>query len=241
MSFCFKFAWVGVASAALICAASVPESIPSRVTSIVRADPRSGRLVRSVVVSPRLIRSKVIRGVVPGPAASSSSNSATTDLGGMVETAAEKYNLDPLLVHSVIEVESNYNPWAVSNKGALGLMQLIPSTARRFGVRNVFDPRDNIEGGVRYLKYLSALFPSDLRLVLAAYNAGEGAVARHNDIPRYPETEQYVYRVGKAYGKRRAAARKTERVVLPSSPAAPANRPVEVYLDAEGRLNLRTR
>jgi len=85
-------------------------------------------------------------------------------------------------------VESNYNPYAVSPKGALGIMQLIPATARRFGVLDVFDPVDNIEGGARYLKYLLELFNGDYPLALAAYNAGENAVTRYGAVPPYPET-----------------------------------------------------
>ncbi len=233
MRVCFTYACLAAAAAGLGIAASLPQSSSAMVTSVVRADPRTGRLIRSVVVSP---------GFIPPHGAHETAPPPVTNLGKMVQKAAEKYDLDPLLIHSVIEVESNYNPFAVSGKGALGLMQLVPSTAHRFGVRHPFDPQDNINGGVRYLKYLSTIFPSDLRLVLAAYNAGEGAVARHNDIPRYPETEQYVYRVGKAYGKRRRAARNSQRVAIPPSPGAPdQTRPVEFYLDAEGRLNLRTR
>ncbi len=112
----------------------------------------------------------------------------------------------------MIQVESNYNPYAVSPKGAQGLMQLMPETARRFGVRNTFDIKENIEGGVRYLKYLGTLFPEDPRLTIAAYNAGEGAVWKYgNSIPPYRETEQYVDRVGKRYGQARRAAEKKEK------------------------------
>jgi soluble lytic murein transglycosylase-like protein len=95
----------------------------------------------------------------------------------------------------MIQVESNYNPRAVSPKGARGLMQLMPETASRYGVRSIFDPRENIDGGVRYLKDLLALFNSDLRLAIAAYNAGENAVQRFNGIPRYTETQNYVKKV----------------------------------------------
>ncbi|MCC7498192.1 MAG: lytic transglycosylase domain-containing protein [Bryobacterales bacterium] len=233
MGICFNIARITAGAAGLVMAASVPQSSPALVTSIVRVDSHSGRLVRGVVVSPGFIPRRSRAKAVPP---------ATTEVGKMIEQAAERYDLDPLLVHSVIEVESNYNPFAVSGKGALGLMQLIPSTARRFGVRNPFDPKENIGGGVRYLKYLSTIYSSDLRLVLAAYNAGEGAVARYNGIPHYPETEQYVYRVGKAYGKRRRAVRMAGRTEMPpAAGTAEAARPVEMSIDAQGRLNLRTR
>jgi len=116
--------------------------------------------------------------------------------------------VDPLLVDSVIRVESNYNPLAVSPKGAEGLMQLIPATARRFGVTNSFDVKENIEAGVTYLKYLLDMFGDD-RLAVAAYNAGESAVMRYGDVPPYRETMNYVSRVGKAWARR--ASRRPRR------------------------------
>jgi soluble lytic murein transglycosylase-like protein len=168
----------------------------------------------------------------------------------IVETTARKYDVDPLLVHSVIQVESSYNPYAISPKGAQGLMQLMPGTARRFGVDNSFDVRDNIEGGVRYLQYLQSLFPQDLRLVIAAYNAGEGAVWKYNNrIPPYRETEEYVYRVGKKYGEAKrsaerqagvnAAAVERAQAVQPET-ADPAYTPLEYFVDGEGRVHMRT-
>jgi soluble lytic murein transglycosylase-like protein len=122
----------------------------------------------------------------------------------------------------VIKVESNYNPNAVSSKGALGLMQLIPSTARRFGVDHVFDPVENIQGGARYLKYLVDLYGADnYPLVLAAYNAGEAAVAKYNGIPPFPETQNYVIQVKNTLEKLAAAA-KAKRAPLPAVQTAPA-------------------
>ncbi|MBI1898168.1 MAG: lytic transglycosylase domain-containing protein [Acidobacteria bacterium] len=212
-----------------------------RVTSVVRADVRSGRLIRAIVVPARVVSS--VAAEQSGAQAGSNALVAEGAIGEVVEQTARKYDLDPLLVHSVIQVESNYNPYAISHKGAEGLMQLIPGTARRFGVRNSFDIRQNIEGGVRYLKYLSGLFPNDLRLALAAYNAGEAAVTKYgNSIPPYPETEQYVYKVGKRYGSltRASGPARTTTPAEPAKPAAPEHRPVLSYLDAEGRLHLRT-
>lgn len=123
----------------------------------------------------------------------------------IIERYAAKYNVDPTLVRAVIQVESDFNPATISHKGARGLMQLMPATAKRFGVTQVHDPDQNIHGGVKYLAYLTRLFPSDLPRALAAYNAGEGAVLRHGGIPPYDETQTYVKRAmtvyhGRPYG-----------------------------------------
>ena len=111
-----------------------------------------------------------------------------------IQRIAKKYRLDPALIHAVISAESGYNPNAVSSKGAIGLMQLMPATARRFGV-DPYNPVANITGGARYLRLLLNRF-KNISLVLAAYNAGEGAVKRYrNTIPPYPETRRFVVRV----------------------------------------------
>jgi soluble lytic murein transglycosylase-like protein len=114
---------------------------------------------------------------------------------GYVTQAAALYQIPEDLIRAVIMVESGYNPRAVSKADARGLMQLVPSTASRMLVDDVFDPRQNIFGGVRYLRVLANLFNGDLFLTLAAYNAGEGAVAKFGGIPPYPETQSYVARV----------------------------------------------
>ncbi|HQP25997.1 MAG TPA: lytic transglycosylase domain-containing protein [Smithellaceae bacterium] len=114
----------------------------------------------------------------------------------MITSAAEKHRLDVALIKAVIKAESNFNPMAVSCAGAMGLMQLMPGTAVDLNVTDAFHPRDNIDGGARYLRYLLDLYDENINLALAAYNAGEGAVAKyHNRIPPYPETKQYVRRV----------------------------------------------
>ncbi len=114
----------------------------------------------------------------------------------LITRASEKYNVDSALVKAVIKAESNFNHQAVSPKGARGLMQLMPATANSLQVRDSFHPENNIEGGVRYLRYLLNLFKGNLSLALAAYNAGEAAVARHHyNIPPYRETQTYVRRV----------------------------------------------
>ncbi|MBL8386252.1 MAG: lytic transglycosylase domain-containing protein [Burkholderiales bacterium] len=119
---------------------------------------------------------------------------------GLVAEFARKNRLEPALVKAVIAVESAYEPAAVSPKGAVGLMQLIPGTAARYGVRRSTDPRENIEGGTRYLRDLIDMFNGDLRLALAGYNAGEGAVQRYgNAIPPFPETQAYVKLVMQFY------------------------------------------
>lgn len=112
---------------------------------------------------------------------------------------ARDYGVDPVLVKAVIQVESGYNPWAVSNKGARGLMQLMPDTAKRFKVTEIHDPEQNVRGGVQYLSVLLRLFEGDLKRALAGYNAGENAVLRHGGIPPYAETELYVRKVFSVY------------------------------------------
>ncbi|MDH3599430.1 MAG: lytic transglycosylase domain-containing protein [Candidatus Tectomicrobia bacterium] len=118
----------------------------------------------------------------------------------LVYPLAQQYDIDADLVRAIIAVESNFDAWAVSVAGAQGLMQLMPETATRYQVRQAFDPRANIEGGIRYLKDLWQRFGGDVPRVLAAYNAGEGAVERFGGIPPYPETRRYVDRVLALYG-----------------------------------------
>jgi len=117
-----------------------------------------------------------------------------------IDAAAKRHNVDANLVRAVIQVESNYNPRAVSRKGAMGLMQLMPSTARQLKVANPFDPNQNIDGGVRHLKLLLDNYGGDVQLSLAAYNAGSGAVARSGGVPPYSETRGYVKKITKLYG-----------------------------------------
>ena len=122
-----------------------------------------------------------------------------------IEQIARTYGLDSKLIHAVISAESAYDPAAVSDKGAMGLMQLMPDTARRFGVADPFDPTANMHGGARYLRWLMDRFQNNLNLVLAAYNAGEGAVERYgNAIPPYAETRTYVARVLDYYNSSRS-------------------------------------
>lgn len=113
----------------------------------------------------------------------------------IIEEFSKKYNVDFALIKAMIRAESGFNPLAVSRKGAKGLMQLMPETALRMNVVNVFNPRENIDGGVRYFRYLLSLFNNDLRLSLAAYNAGENVVSELKTIPPYRETIDYVRKV----------------------------------------------
>jgi len=117
----------------------------------------------------------------------------------LISEVARKHGVDFALVKAMIRAESGFNPYAVSRKGARGLMQLMPETALRLNVSNSFNPRENIEGGVRYFKYLLSLFKNDLRLSLAAYNAGENLVSQLGSIPPYRETVDYVQRVMSFY------------------------------------------
>jgi soluble lytic murein transglycosylase-like protein len=121
------------------------------------------------------------------------------DIDSAIEQAAARHNVDPNLVRAVVKVESNFNPNALSRKGAMGLMQLMPSTAKQLKVQNPFDPQQNVDAGVRHLKQLLESYGGDVRLTLAAYNAGAGAVARSSGVPHYAETQNYVRRITNLY------------------------------------------
>jgi hypothetical protein len=146
----------------------------------------------------------------------------------MIQQFSTEHGVDPELVKAVAKVESNFNPYAVSYKGAHGIMQLIPRTARRFGVKNVYDPKQNIEGGIKYLKFLSQMFPENLPHVLAAYNAGENAVLKFGGVPPYRETQNYVRRIIRIYSPREnpkkglmeTAQNEPERVIVRSMDAS---------------------
>jgi len=124
-----------------------------------------------------------------------------TELESLAADAAKRHGLDPALVWSVVAVESAFQPSALSPKGAQGLMQLMPPTARELGVRDAFDPEENLDGGARYLSSLIIRYKGDLAKALAAYNAGQGAVDRHRGVPPYRETRQYVKKVLDRYKK----------------------------------------
>jgi soluble lytic murein transglycosylase-like protein len=154
-------------------------------------------------------RSQSAAGAAPVPA----------NINQLLEQTAKRFQVDPELVRAMVRVESGFDPKAVSNKGAMGLMQLIPATAQRFGVANPFDPKQNLEGGVNYLRHLLDMFGGDLSLSLAAYNAGEHSVQRSGGVPAIPETQNYVRKVTSLYqsGDARPPARSASREPLTTS------------------------
>ncbi len=130
------------------------------------------------------------------PSLGKSAKERRAQLEGLIHQTALRHRLPPELLHAVIRAESAYNPSAVSSAGAIGLMQLMPGTAERYHVPDIWDPAANLDGGAAYLRDLLDLFDKDLRLALAGYNAGENAVIRHGrNIPPYPETQTYVRKV----------------------------------------------
>jgi soluble lytic murein transglycosylase-like protein len=195
-----------LASVGLACGMSVAlfgADPPQRASTVIHSEVRSGKLVAPVVVA-----SKSIPEIVVGPARSAlaaptAKSNAASGIDQAVQQIAAEHALSADLVHSMIKVESNYNARAVSPKGARGLMQLVPSTARRFGVSDAFNPRENIDGGVKYLRYLLDLYGGNYPLALAAYNAGEGAVARFGGVPPFHETQNYLIQLWKQLEKSR--------------------------------------
>jgi soluble lytic murein transglycosylase-like protein len=138
-------------------------------------------------------------GVLPVAMPQAGASAFASQYDAYIAEAARLYHIPPALIRAVIQIESNFDPRAVSPANAHGLMQMIPETAERMMVTDVFDPRQNILGGTRYLRILANTFNGDIHLTLAGYNAGEGAVAKYRGIPPYPETQDYVARVLSAY------------------------------------------
>lgn len=170
---------------------------------------RAARGLRSLIPTAAPAPRSACRVLAPGPQtrpAGTARLRAPAEIRAIVEPLAARHALDAELVLSVIAVESAFDPQAVSPKNAQGLMQLIPATAERFGVRDPFDPRQNVMGGVRYLAWLIERFDGELDHVLAAYNAGEGKVDRYGGIPPYPETQNYVRKVRQLYAGASARA-----------------------------------
>jgi len=151
-----------------------------------------------------------------------------SDVDNYIVESGKRNSVDPLLLYSIMHQESSFKPRAMSNKGARGLMQLIPSTASRFGVTNIWDPKQNIEGGARYMRFLLNLFNGDVRLALAGYNAGEGAVMKYGyQVPPYSETREYVRRIGNRYSLIRDPQALAQASSLPAEQKDPT--PLNVY------------
>ncbi len=220
-----------ISAVALTAADSIaPEPRPAaEVVTVVRADPKTGRLVRSTV----RVKAKTAK-----RDSAKAWAEAAASIDQYVSDSATRHQVDPLLIRSVIQVESNYDPLAISNKGAQGLMQLMPGTARRFAVKDTFDPQQNIEGGVRYLKYLLTLYGDQQApetLALAAYNAGEGAVMKHGGVPPYPETTQYLRKVARKWGDAKSSAGGKAGPELAAYPL------IDQFVDDRGVLHIQTR
>jgi soluble lytic murein transglycosylase-like protein len=198
--------------------AASPEALNQPRMTVVRADTRTGRLVRSSV-APRVVE-------VP------------EELSQLIDRIALENGVESALVHSVILTESNYDPSAVSPKGAMGLMQLIPSTAKRFGVNDPFSVAENIQGGVRYLHFLLDYFQNDYSKTIAAYNAGEAAVDKFHGIPPYPETRNYVTTVG--HNLRSERAKKETKTASATPVNAEPRKTVIAFTGADGKLYYRT-
>ena len=251
-SLCFRLG-LGAALAATLLSAAGLSDRPQQITRVVRADPRTGKLVRSVIVTSKPVASlAVVAGAaalraasalaaVPAPSVASFPLASFDDA---VERIAAQEAIPALLIHSVIKVESNYNPFAVSPKGALGLMQLMPETARRFGVADVFNPIDNMRGGAKYLHYLLDLYNGDYTLAIAAYNAGEAAVEKYGSVPPFPETRNYVVQVRRSIELSRQARKAPAAAPQPAPPAEPAPdspRHIQEIVGADGIVRYVTR
>jgi soluble lytic murein transglycosylase-like protein len=153
-------------------------------------------------MKPLKIAGIIIALILPAlPLRSSPVDPARRTYDPVVRKVAQRLGLEAELIHAIIRAESNYDSFAVSDKGALGLMQLMPATAKAYGVNDYFDPEQNIEGGAKYLKDLIKLYNGATKLVLAAYNAGQEAVKKYKGIPPYAETRAYISRIQAAYTK----------------------------------------
>jgi len=190
--------------------APTPPSIASArtVTQAVGGDPQTGRNVESGSVNrPDLAgRGRLASREPATPGAAASAMPAKLPFDALVRRAADATSVDAALLHAIIDTESGYDPQAVSVRGAIGLMQILPRTGQRFGVRRLEDPAENLRAGASYLRWLLSRFDGDISLALAAYNAGEGAVLRYGrQVPPFPETQNYVRKVMAGYSRLRDA------------------------------------
>jgi soluble lytic murein transglycosylase-like protein len=199
----FNSVWCALAVTALSCGTLFSSATRAQIAKVGNDDGRTlfvnaepAQLVR---IAPR--RSSIF---LPAEPSFTGKTRASMDLDRdgaekLVRDASERHRVDPALIRAVIETESNWNAGAISRKGAVGLMQLIPTTAQRFGVNDLYSPQQNVDAGVRYLKTLLERYNGNLDLALAAYNAGEGAVDRAHGVPSFRETRNYVQKVQSAY------------------------------------------
>ena len=179
------------------------QATPAQIAKIVDENGRQFFINAEPRLTPKITGSKPSNIYLPGQTSLSGRqpevNMTHDGVEKLIREASERHKVDPALVRAVIETESNWNPRAYSHKGAGGLMQLIPTTAQRYGAYDVFNPQQNIDAGVKYLRTLLERYNGNLDLALAAYNAGEGAVDRAGGVPLYRETRNYVQKVQNAY------------------------------------------
>jgi soluble lytic murein transglycosylase-like protein len=194
------------------------------------------KLKQVVTQDGRVVFTNVVENTpLPLPVAAAALPNAVSDpVIALINVISGNHGVDPALVRAMVKAESNFNRWAVSSKGALGLMQLIPTTGARYGVRDFFDPQQNIEGGVRYLRFLLEKFNGNLDLSLAAYNAGENLVERLGRIPPIRETQDYVRKVRANYGK---ASLTTTSAVPNSAAAKPEQQQIFRTVDERGVIH----
>jgi soluble lytic murein transglycosylase-like protein len=173
----------------------------------------------------------------PEPTAVSPASPQTLDQ--VITTTSQRHRVDPDLIASVIHAESNFNPHAVSNKGAQGLMQIMPQTAFQLGLRNAFDPKDNVEGGTRYLRELLERYNFDLIKALAAYNAGPRRVEQYGGVPPYQETRAYIARIVRDFNRKKLAEQKLQKQAAKKNPspksAAPSQKPTQALVETTSK------
>jgi soluble lytic murein transglycosylase-like protein len=192
-------------SCAILAAFFFAKTANAQIAKVIEDDGRRFFVNAEPLRTPKLTAARAHSNIyLPAEASLMGRNRPAVDMGRdgvekIVREASDRHRVDPALVRAVIETESNWNPKAWSHKGAGGLMQLIPTTAQRWGAYDVFNPQQNIDAGVKHLKWLLERYNGNLDLALAAYNAGEGAVDRAHGVPAYRETRDYVQKVQNAY------------------------------------------